>query len=81
MFMVRLMKSQDVIGACLTAAALAAAKLARSRATLTEHGNIASATVLDALRRQFEADDLRPGARGILAGMGPGITVGTWTVS
>lgn len=63
---------------------IAPAKLARSRATLTEHGNIASATVLDALRRQFEADDLRPGARGILAGMGPGITaeitVGTWTV-
>lgn len=52
-----------------------------SRATLTEYGNIASAVVLDALRRQFDAgvpDD----ARGIIAGFGPGITaeiaLGTW---
>ncbi|MEV5101207.1 type III polyketide synthase [Streptomyces massasporeus] len=53
-----------------------------SRATLTEYGNIASAVVLDALRRLF--DDGGPGdqARGLLAGFGPGITaemsLGRW---
>ncbi|MBC9719462.1 type III polyketide synthase [Streptomyces sp. TRM66268-LWL] len=52
-----------------------------SRATLTEYGNIASAVVFDALRRQF--DEGLPGeARGLLAGFGPGITaescLGTW---
>ncbi|MFC0435525.1 type III polyketide synthase [Kutzneria buriramensis] len=54
-----------------------------SRATLTEYGNIASAVVLDALRRTFEAADLQPGARGLVAGFGPGITaevtLGRWT--
>lgn len=54
-----------------------------SRATLTEYGYIASAVVLDALRRLFEDDALDDGARGILAGFGPGITaeisLGTWT--
>lgn len=54
-----------------------------SWATLTEYGNIASAVVLDALRRLFEEDMQRPGATGIVAGFGPGITaemaVGTWT--
>jgi 1,3,6,8-tetrahydroxynaphthalene synthase len=53
-----------------------------SRATLTEHGNIASAVVLDGLRRQFETGNLRDGDRGIIAGFGPGITaeimLGTW---
>ncbi|GFM84315.1 1,3,6,8-tetrahydroxynaphthalene synthase [Pseudomonas cichorii] len=53
-----------------------------SRATLTEYGNIASAVVLDALRRLFEAGGARQGARGIIAGFGPGITaeitLGTW---
>lgn len=55
----------------------------RSRATLTEYGNIASAVVLDALRRTFETAELRPGARGLIAGFGPGITaeitLGRWT--
>ena len=55
-----------------------------SWATLTEHGNIASAVVLDALRRLFEEDGLTPGATGVIAGFGPGITaemaVGRWTV-
>jgi 1,3,6,8-tetrahydroxynaphthalene synthase len=54
-----------------------------SRATLTEYGNIASAVVLDALRRLFAEDLPRPGARGLLAGFGPGITaemaVGSWS--
>ncbi|MBL7493501.1 type III polyketide synthase [Frankia sp. AgB1.9] len=54
-----------------------------SRATLTEHGNIASAVVLDALRRMFEDNVLEHGATGVIAGFGPGITaescVGTWT--
>ncbi|SCL32305.1 1,3,6,8-tetrahydroxynaphthalene synthase [Micromonospora pallida] len=55
-----------------------------SWATLTEYGNIASAVVLDALRRLFEEDTSMPGATGIVAGFGPGITaemaVGSWTV-
>ncbi|MEE4591056.1 type III polyketide synthase [Streptomyces sp. DSM 41524] len=55
-----------------------------SRATLTEYGNIASAVVFEALRRQF-AEGLPPGARGMLAGFGPGITaescLGTWVHS
>lgn|GEM_PF-364512 len=54
-----------------------------SRATLTEYGNIASAVVLDALRRLFLAGAPRPGATGLLAGFGPGITaemaVGSWS--
>jgi 1,3,6,8-tetrahydroxynaphthalene synthase len=54
-----------------------------SAATLTEYGNIASAVVLDALRRLFEEDTPTPGASGIIAGFGPGITaemtVGRWT--
>ncbi|MFD2690002.1 type III polyketide synthase [Streptomyces phyllanthi] len=53
-----------------------------SRATLTEYGNIASAVVLDALRRLFEAGGAEPKARGLLAGFGPGITaemaLGRW---
>lgn len=54
-----------------------------SRTTLTEHGNIASAVVLDALRRLFEEDTETPGSTGVIAGFGPGITaemvVGSWT--
>jgi 1,3,6,8-tetrahydroxynaphthalene synthase len=53
-----------------------------SRATLTEYGNIASAVVLDALRRAFAEGEVPDGGRGILAGFGPGITaemsVGRW---
>ncbi|HVI56339.1 MAG TPA: type III polyketide synthase [Luteibacter sp.] len=53
-----------------------------SRATLTEYGNIASAVVLDALGRLFEAGGVAQGARGLMAGFGPGITaeitLGTW---
>jgi 1,3,6,8-tetrahydroxynaphthalene synthase len=45
-----------------------------SRATLTEYGNIASATVLDALRRLFDEGGLPAGATGLVAGFGPGIT-------
>ncbi|MFE9746885.1 type III polyketide synthase [Saccharothrix saharensis] len=55
-----------------------------SWATLTEHGNIASAVVLDALRRLFEEAPPSPGATGVIAGFGPGITaemaVGRWVV-
>lgn len=55
-----------------------------SWATLTEHGNIASAVVLDALRRLFEEGTATPGAAGVIAGFGPGITaemaVGRWIV-
>jgi len=54
-----------------------------SWATLTEYGNIAGAVVLDALRRLFDEGTLMPGATGIVAGFGPGITaemaVGSWT--
>ncbi|MGW1892687.1 type III polyketide synthase [Streptomyces sp. NPDC002004] len=53
-----------------------------SRATLTEYGNIASAVVLDALRRLFDEGGAPEQARGMLAGFGPGITaemaVGSW---
>ncbi|CAM00568.1 1,3,6,8-tetrahydroxynaphthalene synthase [Saccharopolyspora erythraea NRRL 2338] len=53
-----------------------------SRATLAQYGNIASAVVLDALRRIIEEGRLESGARGMIAGFGPGITaemsVGTW---
>jgi 1,3,6,8-tetrahydroxynaphthalene synthase len=52
--------------------------------TLTEYGNIASAVVLEALRRLFEEDAPLPGATGLIAGFGPGITaemaVGSWVV-
>ena len=55
-----------------------------SWATLTEYGNIASAVVLDALRRLFEEGPLTPRATGLVAGFGPGITaemaLGTWRV-
>lgn len=55
-----------------------------SWATLTEYGNIASAVVLDALRRLFEEDSMSPDATGVIAGFGPGITaemaVGRWFV-
>lgn len=50
--------------------------------TLTEYGNIASAVVLEALRRLFEENTTLPGATGVIAGFGPGITaemaVGSW---
>ncbi|MFB7335358.1 type III polyketide synthase [Streptomyces adustus] len=53
-----------------------------SRATLTEYGNIASAVVLDALRRLFDEGGTEHRARGLLAGFGPGITaemsLGRW---
>ncbi|MFI5978858.1 type III polyketide synthase [Streptomyces sp. NPDC051452] len=56
-----------------------------SRSTLTEYGNIASAVVLDALRRLFEEGGPEDRARGLLAGFGPGITaemtVGRWVSS
>lgn len=55
-----------------------------SRATLTEYGNIASAVVLDALRRLFDEGGPEPDARGMLAGFGPGITaemaLGRWNI-
>lgn len=55
-----------------------------SWATLAEYGNIASAVVLEALRRQFEEEpELTEGAAGLIAGFGPGITaemaLGSWT--
>ncbi|MDQ0955823.1 1,3,6,8-tetrahydroxynaphthalene synthase [Streptomyces phaeochromogenes] len=53
-----------------------------SWATLTEHGNIASAVILDAARRLFEEDTPAPEATGLIAGFGPGITaemtLGRW---
>jgi len=53
-----------------------------SRETLTQYGNIASAVVLDALRRLFDENEATPGATGVIAGFGPGITaemsVGSW---
>ncbi|MEU8957715.1 type III polyketide synthase [Streptomyces sp. NPDC048518] len=56
-----------------------------SRATLTEYGNIASAVVLDALRRLFDDGGAPELGRGLLAGFGPGITaemsLGHWTTA
>lgn len=56
-----------------------------SRATLTEYGNIASAVVLDALRRLFDEGGAEHRARGLLAGFGPGITaemaLGRWVAA
>jgi 1,3,6,8-tetrahydroxynaphthalene synthase len=56
-----------------------------SRATLTEYGNIASAVVLDSLRRLFDEEAVDHAARGIIAGFGPGITaemsLGQWTTT
>lgn len=55
-----------------------------SWATLTEHGNIASAVVLDAARRLFEEKSMVAGSTGVIAGFGPGITaemaMGSWVV-
>ena len=54
-----------------------------SRATLADRGNIASAVVFDALDRLFAEGDPPDGARGLLAGFGPGITaeiaLGHWS--
>ncbi|MEU4741887.1 type III polyketide synthase [Actinosynnema sp. NPDC023658] len=54
-----------------------------SRRTLTERGNIASAVIFDALDRLFSEGGAVHGARGVIAGFGPGITaeiaLGTWT--
>jgi 1,3,6,8-tetrahydroxynaphthalene synthase len=54
-----------------------------SWSTLSEYGNIASAVVLEAARRLFEEDTPAPGATGLIAGFGPGITaemgLGTWS--
>ncbi|MEU9101916.1 type III polyketide synthase [Streptomyces sp. NPDC048361] len=53
-----------------------------SRSTLTERGNIASSVVFDALARLFDEGGMEDGARGLIAGFGPGITaeigVGSW---
>ena len=53
-----------------------------SRETLTTHGNIASAVVLDALRRLFDDDEVPKKGCGLIAGFGPGITaeitLGEW---
>lgn len=57
-------------------------KFSYSRATLQEYGNIASAFILDTVRRLFEAGYVHNNASGIIAGFGPGITaeitLGTW---
>lgn len=45
-----------------------------SRAALTEHGNTASVLVFDALARFFASDGLTAGARGLIAGFGPGVS-------
>lgn len=55
-----------------------------SWATLTECGNIASAVVLETTRRLFDEDPPMPGATGMIASFGPGITaemaLGRWTI-
>lgn len=58
-------------------------KFGYSRETLTNYGNIASAVVFDALKRAFDSGEIKNGAKGLIAGFGPGITteaaVGTWS--
>jgi 1,3,6,8-tetrahydroxynaphthalene synthase len=51
-----------------------AEKFRYSRATLMNYGNIASAVVLDALRRAFDEGTIEDGSTGMIAGFGPGIT-------
>jgi 1,3,6,8-tetrahydroxynaphthalene synthase len=45
-----------------------------SRAALSEHGNTASVLIFDALARFLASDTATPGARGLIAGFGPGIS-------
>ncbi|MFE0423369.1 type III polyketide synthase [Streptomyces sp. NPDC058953] len=45
-----------------------------SRAALTEHGNTASVLVFDALARLFTSETAVAGARGLVAGFGPGVS-------
>jgi 1,3,6,8-tetrahydroxynaphthalene synthase len=53
--------------------------------TLTERGNVASVVIFDALERLFADGGAEHGARGVIAGFGPGITaeisLGTWSAS
>jgi 1,3,6,8-tetrahydroxynaphthalene synthase len=62
-----------------------AEKFAYSQATLESYGNIASAVVLDALMRAFDAGAIRDGQRGMIAGFGPGIvaevSIGRWAAA
>lgn len=57
-------------------------KVQFSRECLSEYGNIASVVVFEVMRRMFENANLKPGARGVLGGFGPGITaelnLNTW---
>lgn len=57
--------------------------LAYSKQTLTSYGNVASAAVFDVLGRVFDDPDTKDGARGLIAGFGPGVTaewsLGTWS--
>ncbi|MNN94128.1 Polyketide synthase-like Pks10 [compost metagenome] len=56
-------------------------RVAQSRDSLSEAGNIASVVVFDVLKRQFDSG-LVDGATGMLAAFGPGFTaemaVGKW---
>ncbi|MFE9427429.1 type III polyketide synthase [Kitasatospora sp. NPDC006697] len=45
-----------------------------SRAALSEHGNTASVLIFDSLARFWDDGAARPGARGIIAGFGPGVS-------
>ncbi|MEV6806751.1 3-oxoacyl-[acyl-carrier-protein] synthase III C-terminal domain-containing protein [Streptomyces sp. NPDC051132] len=45
-----------------------------SRAALAEHGNTASVLIFDALARFWDDAAARPGARGVVAGFGPGVS-------
>jgi 1,3,6,8-tetrahydroxynaphthalene synthase len=64
---------------------VSADRFSDSRATLTQHGNIASAVVLETLRRMFDSSRPAAGAKGVIAGFGPGITaemsLGTWVTA
>lgn len=53
-----------------------------SRQSLKNHGNIASAVVLDVLNEEFESEKHQDGSKGMMAAFGPGFTAeinyGTW---
>jgi len=57
-------------------------KFKYSRATLENYGNIASVVVFDALMRAFDDGAIAHGAKGMIAGFGPGIvaevSIGRW---
>ncbi|GHC40640.1 type III polyketide synthase [Streptomyces cinnamoneus] len=65
-----------IIDAVCRSLGLSPAALTHTRASLAEHGNISSASVLDVLRRTMSTPPgPAPGSHGVLMAFGPGFTV------